>query len=85
MRVLKWPLRVDDSVQLIGPGHVINVDCQSTMDAVMVWTLEPDETPSPTRKVQVIGTGQRLPDESKHLGSAVTPGGWLVWHVFEVA
>lgn len=82
-RVLKWSVPVDSQPHPIGAGPVLHVACQSAVDSVEVWTLEPDEPG--TRFAQVFGTGLLLPGSvQKHIGSAVTAGGALIWHVFEV-
>ena len=83
LRVLKWSVPVDDHPHEIGLGKVMHVACQSTPDSVEVWTLELGEPH--TMLAQVFGTGQPLPGSvQQHLGSTVTAGGALVWHVFEV-
>lgn len=84
--VLKWPVPVDDHTHKIGGGSVIHVDCQDPHDPshVMVWTVEQREGPVPQRTVQVFGTGQPLPFNAEHLGSAMALGGRLVWHVFQL-
>lgn len=87
-RVLKWEVPVDGETHYIVRGQVVHVACQGGPDTVHVWTLEVgDEAADPAtpRPVQVFGTGQPVPLELGHLGSALwshrfTP---LVWHVFE--
>ncbi len=32
--------------------------------------------------VQVYGTGQPIPDNVEHIGSAITPSGTFVWHLY---
>lgn len=82
-RVLRWDVPVDDGWHEIGAGAVVHVAARSYRDRpgdlVEVWTLE--ETPStfidadaiPRRSVSVYGTGNRLPDDVYHLGTAVVP------------
>lgn len=83
LRVLKWNVPVDDKPHEIGGGHVLLVACQHGPESVQVWTVELDEPR--TLLAQVFGTGQPLPGSVQaHVGSAVTAGGELVWHVFEV-
>jgi hypothetical protein len=81
-RVLKWTVPVDDRPHNIGTGRIAHVACQHGPDAVQVWTVEGPEA-SPVRPVQVFGTGHLVPAYWHHVGSAVTAGGQLVWHVFE--
>ena len=83
LRVLKWSVPVDDRPHEIGMGKVMHVACQNGPESVQVWTLELDEPH--TILARVFGTGQPLPGSvCGHLGSAVTAGGDLAWHVFEV-
>jgi hypothetical protein len=85
--VLKWPVSVDDRSHKIGGGPVVHVDSQNPHDPsmVVVWTIEPRYAQAePKRRVQVYGTGQPLPYFAEHLGSVVTAGGQLVWHVFQL-
>ena len=81
-RVLKWVVPVDDEPHTIGTGPVVLVACQRGSEQVEVWTVELDE-PSQARPVQVFGTGQPLPPAWQHVGSTLSAGGVLVWHVFE--
>lgn len=87
MRVLKWPVPVDDREHPIGDGPVLHVGCQGDDVAVVyVWTLEGNEDRVLSgRGARVYGTGQRLPDyvgTGYHLGSVITADGALVWHCF---
>jgi hypothetical protein len=84
-RVLKWVVPVDDQPHEIGCGKVVHVACQSGPELVMVWTEEhAPGKPEQTREVQVYGTGHQVPMFAEHVGSVVTAGGALVWHVYEL-
>lgn len=50
---------------------------------VEVWALHTD-SPTETRTIRVYGTGQPLPDDAVHCGTAIAPGGQLVWHLIEI-
>ena len=86
LRVLKWPVPVDDREHPIGDGTVLHVGCQGrNPQVVYVWTLEPDGAQLRGRAARVFGTGQPLPEyigAGYHLGSVIE--GALVWHVFQV-
>lgn len=83
LRVLKWSVPVDDQPHPIGAGRVLHVECQTSVNTVEIWTLELNEPG--TVFAQVFGTGQPLPGSVEdHLGSTVTAGGALVWHLFRV-
>lgn len=85
-RVLKWDVPVNDQPAAVGSGPVVHIGVQGDIAVVQIWTDEtmPDDVPSVSRMVQVFGTGHPVPADAVHLGSVVTAGGALVWHVFEV-
>jgi len=83
-RVLKWNVPVDDQSHPVGAGRVLYVQCQFGPESVQVWTEESELTGSGERKVRVYGTGQPVPFDAPHLGTAVTADGALVWHLFDV-
>jgi hypothetical protein len=83
MTVHRHHILVDDqwhTLNLTGP--VLHVDARYD-NAVDVWVLH-TEGPTTVHRFRVFGTGHPLPDNVKHVGSALTgPGGMLVWHLFE--
>ena len=82
--VYRYEVPVDDRwhpLQL--SGRILHVDCRS-MHAVEVWALHTDAAAS-TRSFRVFGTGHSLPPDLQHAGTALAPGGQLVWHLFETA
>lgn len=88
-RTLRWSVPVDDQWHQIGAGKVLHTEVRSRSDVVEVWTLEttgpdwPSQNAVKTRTVRVYGTGQPISEaDSEHIGTALTPGGALVWHVF---
>lgn len=84
--VYRYEIPVDDQwwfIELSGP--IIHVATREAR-CVEIWALTGDEPKA--RSFRVFGTGQPLPDDNKpdclaHVGSAVVPGGALVWHLFE--
>lgn len=88
-RVLRWTVPLDDEWHDIGPGPVALVAWRLTsVNAVEVWTIEdlppgwPHAGPEP-RKVRVFGTGHLLAEDAgEHVGSTMSHGDELVWHVF---
>lgn len=77
-RVFKWPLDLRATGQQIGGGPVVLVGEQD--GELTVWTEEGMEPPY-DRVVAVFGTGHTIPEDAKHLGSALMPP--FVWHVYE--
>lgn len=82
--VFRYEVPVDDrphEIDLRGP--LLAVGCRR-LNVVEFWAIwDTLAGPERTHTFQVYGTGQ--PDvEGKHLGTAVAPGGELVWHLFEL-
>lgn len=81
-RVLKWSVPVDDQDHPVGSGRVLMVECQHRADVVEVWTEETTHTEGIYRRVRVYRTGHEVPEGDEWLGSTMTQGRNLVWHVF---
>lgn len=85
-RVLRTEVPVDDQWHQIEVGQGIVHVVTRRPEVVEVWFLSDDTKPPLVRTMRVFGTGQDLPDEPlRYLGSAVTAGGSLVWHLFRKA
>lgn len=64
-------------------GAVVSVGCRK-IDAVEFWYVaDPKVEPAKCAFV-VVGTGHPLPPSGLYVGTAVAPGGQLVWHLIEV-
>jgi hypothetical protein len=65
-------------------GDILHVDARNPY-IVEFWALHGGG--STVRRVfRAFGTGQPLPDDhGRHIGTAVTAGGALVWHLMERA
>lgn len=82
----RYTVPVDDRPHLLQlTGRILHV-AKRDRSSVEVWAYA-SAGPAVVRRVQVFGTGQQLPNDvtpERHLGTAITPGGHLVWHLFEV-
>lgn len=81
-QVYRHEIPVDDRwhpLQFAGP--VLHVACRN-VNTVEVWAMN-TPGPKPTRSFRVYGTGQSLPPDLHYVGTALAPGGGLVWHLFE--
>lgn len=80
--IYRYEIAVDDRwhpLQL--SGRIVHVDCRNPR-AVEVWALHTGGSPL-TRTFRVYGTGQPFPPDVQHRGTAIAPGGQLVWHLIE--
>jgi hypothetical protein len=85
--VHRYEIPVDDQTHQISlTGDVLHVATRR-VDVVEVWALAGSRPPQ-THHVRVVGTGHRLTAGAGRLaaywGTAIVPGGALVWHLFEV-
>lgn len=51
-------------------------------EVVEVWFLNDPGAEPRIRELTVVGTGHPIPD-GRHVGTAIAPGGRLVWHLVE--
>jgi hypothetical protein len=88
--VHKTRVRVNDTISLEIPkgSKLLHIADQQGAGADLdFWYLtDPSETEAETRNVRVYGTGHPIADDSldgwTHLGTVITAGGMLAWHVF---
>jgi hypothetical protein len=66
-----------------GPFHVAL--SQETMDEIDFWAEHSDEVNPFTLKLQVVGTGQPLPDSALWLGTTQRNRAGEVWHLVQLA
>lgn len=82
-----WKFPLDE------PGHgqqvampagatIVHVDTQH--DRWCVWAEVDPDAPTVVRRFHVAGTGQPIPPSARHVGTALTSSGFLVWHVYEI-
>jgi hypothetical protein len=85
-RVFRTEIAVDDrwhTVPLRGP--ILHVATRGE-DYVEIWHLEDSAVVQREGTFRVYGTGEVLVlNTGKHVGTAITPGRSLVWHLFERA
>lgn len=83
--VYRTAIPVDDqwhTLYLSGP--IVHVATRGE-DYIEVWHIDDTSNGKPVgRAFRVVGTGHALaPALATHVGTAVTPSGNLVWHLFE--
>lgn len=80
--IFRYEVPVDDRWHRIElSGALYSVGCR-TIDVVEFWALS-SGGPAISRDFRVYGTGHPLPAEFEYVGTAVAPGGALVWHLVE--
>jgi hypothetical protein len=82
--IFRYEIPADDQWHTVPvSGGVVHVGTRTPYGAE-VWALHVEELPQVDREFRVFGTGQPLPEEpSRYVGTAIVPGGALVWHLME--
>lgn len=82
--IYRYEIPVDDNWHNIPlSGAILHVATRQP-DRVELWALNSGGSKA-DRMFRVYGTGQPIPDGAVHIGTAIIPGGLLVWHLFEFA
>jgi hypothetical protein len=81
--IYRYEVPVDDGAHPIAlPGRIVHVGCRDPR-VVEFWALH-SAVPARERFFTVVGTGHPVPEGfTTHIGTAVAPGGQLVWHLLE--
>lgn len=86
-RVLRYEVPVDDEWHTITLRSTILCVASRDPRVVELWAVDSDGAePERPYEYRVFGTGHLLPfrigDPAEHVGTAITAGGSLVWHLF---
>lgn len=82
LRIFRYEIPVDDRWHTVRlPGPIVHVATRRP-DAVEVWATTAGFGPYDV-DLTVVGTGQPYPADPEiiHVGTAIIPGGALVWHL----
>lgn len=81
--IYRHEIPVDDQWHAIDlTGDIVHVASRS-VHTVEIWVIHGSQAAS-RRGFRVYGTGQPIPDDVTHVGTAIPPGGDLVWHLMEL-
>jgi hypothetical protein len=66
-------------------AKLLHVDSQPKAggEGVFVWAEVDPAAPLVRQQIGYFATGEDLPEDAEYVGTAVTPGGAFVWHVYE--
>ncbi|MFF2864550.1 hypothetical protein ACFVSX_32300 [Streptomyces rubiginosohelvolus] len=81
----RYEIPVDDQNHrfTIGRGP-LHFACRQD-GVVEFWACAPTDSIALLREFTVVGTGHPMPVGTWHVGTAIAPGGHLVWHILECA
>ena len=81
--VWKFPLQIDDVQGVLMPSGA-KILYVAVQDGVLcLWALVDPDAAKTIRTFLIVGTGHPAPTDAEHVGSGISHGGNLVWHVFE--
>lgn len=78
-RIYRYEVPVDDEWHAIECSPALHVDCRE-LTVVEFWA-HPAPEGTKARKFRVYGTGQEIDKAAMYVGTALAPGGGLVWHL----
>ncbi len=82
-KVLRHVIPVDDQWHVVNlPGPIMHVATRQE-NAVEVWFIGRGDQRGEAHALRVFGTGQPFPEAARHIGTAITPSGRFVWHLFQ--
>lgn len=85
MQVWKFVLEITDEQTIAMPLGAEILEVGSQFDRLCIWAIVDPDAGRTDRRFLIAGTGNPIRVRPmRHLGSAVTMNGLLVWHVFEV-
>lgn len=80
--IYRYEVPVDDAWHRVDvSGPILHVDSRDVA-TVEVWAWHEGQSTA-GRELRVFGTGQPIPEGAKYVGTAIPPGGHLVWHLME--
>ena len=83
--MFRYEVPIDDDSHIFDLSHSpVAVAAPSDSGPVEFWCEHTDDASVVTRAFQVFGTGHRLPDGAKWIGTCPRTRGGLVWHLYEV-
>ncbi len=84
-RMLKYEVAILRECQIAMPreASILHVAVQD--DAVRMWAFVPETAAPAVRTFRVCATGEPIAMQHvQYTGTALSPGGTFVWHVFEL-
>lgn len=81
--IWKFPLELKGLQNISIPEGAEILNCAIQSGAVFLWALVDSSLPLQRREIEMIGTGNQIPEEERRYISTILDGA-LVWHIFEV-
>ena len=81
--IWKFPLELKGLQNISIPEGADILNCAIQNGGVFLWALVDPSLPLQRREIEMIGTGNQIPEEERRYISTIIDGA-LVWHIFEV-
>ena len=81
--IWKFPLELKGLQNISIPEGAEILNCAIQNGGVFLWALVDPSLPLQRREIEMIGTGNQIPEEERRYISTIIDGA-LVWHIFEV-
>ena len=82
MKIWKWNLEVTDLQTIEMPEKARIMTAQFQNGELAIWAEVDPELPPTTRTIEIIGTGNPVPDAERRYIATVQES-VLVWHIYE--
>lgn len=84
MKIYRYEVPVDDQWHPLSLAGIVRHVATRRPDVVEVWANHcGEEYERVDKEFRVYGTGQEWPENCRYVGTALAPGGQLVWHLME--
>ena len=87
LSVWKFPVRYNDFVEVEMPARAKLLHVNEQYGTPCIWALVDPQQKKEVRRFRLAGTGHPIDipaDKLSHVGSYLTAGGQLVFHLFEI-
>lgn len=81
--IWKFPLELKDLQNISIPEGAEILTCAIQSGGVFLWAVVDPSLPLQRREIEMIGTGNQIPEEERRYISTILDGA-LVWHIFEI-
>ncbi len=81
--IWKYQLEVTVSQDILMPEGAVLLAVYEQHGTLCLWALVESNAAQETHQIRIVGTGHAYEGGGDYLGTALTQGGSLVWHVFD--
>lgn len=79
-----WKFQLNFYATLLLPTGATFLHFAQQDEGVHAWFEVDPSSAAEERKFQIVGTGNKVPNNGDFLATALVDGGTLVWHLYEI-